>query len=194
MTGVVLSGGQSARMGSDKGLLPYGQQTWARQAFNKLASLQIPVILSVNPQQVPAYQPAFPIHSLITDHLTLAIGGPLKGLLSVHLQLPQEDLFVLACDMINMQVEVLDFLLLAYQQKNPEALIFVNKNQPEPLCGIYSADALNNIHHLYVKQVLHQHSMKYVLDQLDTQYLPVPGKWAFCFNNYNTPEDLAHIG
>ncbi|WP_448634990.1 molybdenum cofactor guanylyltransferase [Pedobacter panaciterrae] len=189
MIGVVLSGGQSLRMGKDKGLLQNGQETWAQQAFAKLSSLLIPVSISVNTQQLPIYQILFSTSSLITDDPALSIGGPLKGILSVHLIYPKEDLLVLACDMINMEVDLLDFLVHRYNDKSADALVFVNEQQPEPLCGIYSAKALDKIYALYMNQELRKHSMKYALDQLDVRYLPVSEKWKAYFDNYNTLSD-----
>nr|WP_294871623.1 molybdenum cofactor guanylyltransferase [uncultured Pedobacter sp.] len=193
MIGVVLSGGQSLRMGKDKGLLQNGQQTWAQQAFAKLSSLQIPVAISVNTLQLPIYQTVFSTSSLITDEPVLSIGGPLRGILSVHLIYPKEDLLVLACDMINMEVDLLDFVVQQYEDKPADALVFMKEKQSEPLCGIYSAKALDKVYALYMNQELHKHSMKYALEQLDACYLPVPKKWKAYFDNYNTISDLNNI-
>jgi len=190
MIGVVLSGGKSIRMGKDKGLLENGQQTWTQQAFTKLLSLQIPVVISVNAEQFTTYQSVFSNSSLITDNPELSIGGPLKGLLSAHLIYPEEDMLILACDMLNMEVDLLDFLFQQYKSKPAEAAVFINEKQPEPLCGIYSSAALRKIYALLMKQELHKHSMKYALDHLDVCYLPVTENWKAYFNNYNSQSDL----
>jgi len=194
MTGVILAGGQSIRMGNDKGLLKYGRQTWAQQALDKLSALQIPVTISVNMQQLSSYQSVFSSHQLVTDSPALAIGGPLKGIMTLHLLYPHEDLFILACDMINMQTDVLAFIFKAYQHHPAEALVLMKEKQAEPLCGIYAAKALSRIYTLYINQELHQHSMKYVLNQLEACYLPVPEKWKTYFNNYNSLSDLNESG
>lgn len=190
MIGVVLSGGQSIRMGKDKGLLENGAQTWAQQASVKLASLQIPVVISVNVTQPPTYQSVFSASLLIADNPVLSVGGPLKGLLSVHLIYPKEDVFVLACDMINMETDLLDYLLQQYKDKSADAFVFINEKHPEPLCAIYSAAALEKIYTLHMNQKLHKHSMKYVLEQLDVRYLHVSKNWKAYFNNYNALSDL----
>ncbi len=59
MTGVILCGGKSTRMGSDKGLMQYQSITWAELAINKLAELNVPVVLSVNEQQYQLYSGRF---------------------------------------------------------------------------------------------------------------------------------------
>src|SRR6478609_4900993 len=104
MIAVVLCGGQSMRMGTDKGLIKQDSITWSELACNKLASLQLPVVLSVNKQQYRAYAAIHQSTLLIQDDDALDIGGPLKGILSVHLQAAEKDLMVLACDMPDMQI------------------------------------------------------------------------------------------
>lgn len=96
MTGVVLCGGASTRMGADKGLLKEEEETWAEIAARKLATLQLRVVVSVNAQQAPIYENIFDREGLITDNADVNFKAPLAGLLSVHLSLPHEDLFVLA--------------------------------------------------------------------------------------------------
>src|SRR5215210_5197976 len=100
MTGVVLCGGQSTRMGTDKGLLQLNGKTWVQHTSDKLSSLQIPVVVSLNKKQPDGYSKIFSSDKLIIDDESLSLKGPLLGLMSVHQQLKQEDLLVLACDML----------------------------------------------------------------------------------------------
>ena len=51
MLGVVLSGGQSSRMGTDKGLIKLESKSWAQIALDKLAAFQIPVVVCVDGKQ-----------------------------------------------------------------------------------------------------------------------------------------------
>ena len=51
MIGVVLCGGQSTRMGSDKGLMKYKSFSFAELAISKLAEFIEQVVLSVNAAQ-----------------------------------------------------------------------------------------------------------------------------------------------
>jgi len=47
MLGIILCGGESSRMGTDKGLLIKDQKTWTRATFEKLELLSIPVKISI---------------------------------------------------------------------------------------------------------------------------------------------------
>ena len=177
--GVVLCGGQSTRMGSDKGLLKQNEFTWSELAFQKLKTLNIPVAVSINPSQENDYQKIFSPEQLIIDQALPNIGGPLLGLLNVHQKFPSHDLLVLACDMINMKTEVLQHLI---SQHSSGITIFKNEKFPEPLCGIYSSEALKKISSL----PLQKSSMMYILEISQTKTIEIKEKWKEYFENKNT--------
>ena len=187
MTGIVLCGGQSIRMGTDKGLLKHEGLTWTELAQSKLSSLKIPVIISVNEQQQAEYTRIFSSETIITDRTDLNIKGPLLGLLSCHLQFPKEDLFVLACDLIDMTTALLHRLYNQYLENKGEAYVFTTEGKLQPLCGIYAASGLKKIHALYVRQELIKFSMMHVLEQLQINTVQVESDEISFFANYNTP-------
>ena len=191
MLGVVLCGGQSTRMGSDKALLKLHSDTWAQIAIDKLSELQLPIIISVNKSQLNNYSSIFSSQQIITDNYSLKIRGPLGGVLSVHFQYPQEDLVILACDMPLMETSLIKELLMQYNtQKASDAFIFTNDGEPEPLCGIYKASALANILHLYKTNQLPKHSMKYILEHISTYSILLPENKKNCFRNFNAHAEL----
>lgn len=193
MTGVVLCGGKSSRMGSDKGLLQQQSLPWAEITANILFDLKLPVVLSVSSQQYPLYKVKFEHLSLIKDEDSLKVHGPLKGIFSVHLQLQAEDLLVLACDMPAMQKEVIGHLIKTSSGKEEEAFVFKNETNAEPLCAIYTSKGLKRIYELYEQGQLKKHSLHYVLDNIVTAYLSIPAEWKEYFSNYNSPEDLKSL-
>ncbi|HTB52169.1 MAG TPA: molybdenum cofactor guanylyltransferase [Ferruginibacter sp.] len=190
MTGVVLCGGQSIRMGTDKGMLQKDATTWAQLAFNKLATLSIPVVLSVNEQQQNTYSNFFNSSSLIIDDTNFNIGGPLHGILSVHTQFPSSDLLVLACDMVAMETVVLRYLYDHALTTNKDAIVFMNAGKIEPLCGFYKTSGLQKIKILYEQGELKRHSMMNVLELLGAHYLEMSDEWVGYFGNYNLPENI----
>ena len=191
MLGVVLCGGQSTRMTSDKGLLTLNEDTWAQISANKLKTLGVQVAISVNRSQVDAYSLIFPREQLVADNDELQIKGPLCGILSVHVQHPEQDLFVLACDMPMMQTDLLTALLVQYQKNIlADSFIYSNDGELEPLCGIYRSKGLARIMHLYLSEQFPKHSMKYMLEQIKVHFTPVPGNRQECFRNFNTRTEL----
>lgn len=188
--GVVLCGGQSTRMGKDKGLLKEGTQTWAQMAAQKLAVFQQPVAVSVNRRQLPAYSTLFSKEQLVPDNDDVAVKGPLLGLLSVHLKFPGNDLLVLACDMKDMSTAVLQNVHHHATQSNHEAFVCATDGKPQPLFGIYTANGLKRLYSLLGAGELKRFSMRHVLAVLNTAYLAVQNEDLPCFNNYNSPDDL----
>lgn len=191
MIGVVSCGGQSTRMGSDKGLLKLQANTWAQTAVDKLNVLELPVVISINEKQQEAYSVIFSPDRLITDDLSLQIRGPVCGVLSVHLRFPKEDLVLLACDMPLMEAALLKELLEQYHHyPSNDAYVFTNDGEPEPFCGIYKSSGLAHILQLHQANQLPKHSMKYMLEHMTTRTIPLPPDKKQCFRNFNAHAEL----
>lgn len=190
MLGVVLSGGQSTRMGTDKGLIRLEARNWAQTASEKLTASNLRVVISVNAAQYDTYATIFPADQLVKDKEELLLKGPLLGVLTVHAAFPDEDLLVLACDMPLMETAVLQQLVDAWQTAAQDACVFSNNHQPEPLCAIYRAAALARISAQHAQQPLARFSMKYLLEQLNVLYLPVQPHQAKAFRNFNAHAEL----
>jgi molybdenum cofactor guanylyltransferase len=191
MLGIILCGGESSRMKSDKGLLTYNAKTWAEMAFETLSSLQIPINISVNEQQFVQYAKVFSQDLLIVDSDLVKIKGPLLGVLSSHIKNEEEDLFILATDTLFMDSNILKELVELYKKDNEhEVFIFTNATEPEPLCGIYTHKGLKKIMALYTNHNLLKHSMKYILSQLNACFVPIKDEYKKGFTNFNTENDL----
>jgi molybdenum cofactor guanylyltransferase len=190
MLGVVLCGGQSSRMGSDKGLLMLNDKTWTQKAIDTLSNFQIPIVISVNKNQHQYYSSIFPTDSLIPDDLSLQLHGPLCGLLSVHLKYPEEDLLILACDMPLIDTELIKDLLMKYSTETADAFIFTKDGEPEPMPGIYRSKGLEYVHQLYSTNQLSRHSLKYMLEHISNYLSPLPADKKDRFRNFNTHAEL----
>lgn len=191
MLGIVLCGGQSLRMGTDKGLLSHQDKLWAQMAADKLSALDLPVKFSVNPSQHETYAGYFGNEHLIVDHSLPDIKGPLLGVLSAHLSNPEEDLFLLACDMLLMEVRLLEKLIHSLKADDSfEAYIFTKDGQQEPLCGIYKVEGLKKIVHLLQTNGLAKHSMKYVLSNLRVCEIAIEDQDYRYFSNFNSHAEI----
>jgi molybdopterin-guanine dinucleotide biosynthesis protein A len=178
-------------MGSDKGLLKPEVKTWAQIATEKLAKLQIPVKLSVNSDQFPAYASLFSSADLIVDDASLLVKGPLLGVLSCHVRYPAEDLFILACDLPLVEISLLHELISAYhQQPSHGAFVFTNDGEPEPLCGIYTSKSLSFILSLLQSGKLVKHSMKNMLDHVTVTSIGLRDDQKKSFTNFNSHAEL----
>ena len=191
MIGVVLCGGQSFRMGTDKGLLKNDTGVWARTAFDKLAAQNIPVKVSVNDNQYSRYADIFSAEELITDDNSFQVRGPLLGMISTHQRYPGDAIFVLACDMLMMEVSILAQLLKTYQeQKDAGACVYTSDGEPEPLCGIYRPESIDSTIRMYESGKLSKHSMKFMLDHINTHKIPLGTDDKKFFRNFNSHAEL----
>jgi len=189
LTGIVFCGGKSLRMGRDKGLLKKGPITWAESAFQKLECLSIKVMISVNETQLETYRHIFPEEFLVIDKPSSVfnVEGPLKGLLSVHQQLPQSDLFIFACDMTDISIPLLWKLKKAFlvDQLNYDHFTYINEGNYEPMCAIYSSRKLDEINKAALNHQLKVFNMKQILFTGKTLGIPVDKSEAAFFTNYN---------
>jgi molybdopterin-guanine dinucleotide biosynthesis protein A len=191
MLGVILCGGQSSRMGQDKGLIQHDGKSWAAITKEKLAALGIHVKLSVNANQYAPYAASFGTETLLADNNKFDVAGPLLGLLSFHDQFPDEDLFLLACDIPAMQVSLLSMLFKQHQAvPGSDAYVFSNNGFIEPMCGIYCVSGLQRIRAQYNRGELSNFSMKRILSGLTTDVTNVPRGHEHYFRNMNTPGDI----
>jgi len=191
MTGLILSGGESSRMGTDKGLLLTGEKTWVEHISEILGTAKIPVYISVNKSNHAAYLKIFQPQSLIIDNDSIPSKGPLLGILSAHIHFPGEDLFVLPCDLQSMNSSLIGKLISHYQ-KHPDAEIvhFTLADEPEPLCAIYTSASLDSILSRIRTGEIKRFSLKYILSQYKTYGIPLSKEESGAFKNYNSPEDL----
>ncbi|MBZ5857371.1 molybdenum cofactor guanylyltransferase [Flavihumibacter profundi] len=192
LQGVVFCGGESQRMGSDKGMLQTDTGTWVQNSVALLSLCALPVIISVNPQQVTQYAEIFPREMLVEDNSRFNMRGPVCGLLSVHEKYAGKDLLILACDMPLMNKDVIQNLIDSYTiNQGYEGYVFIHDNKPEPLCAIYCSKALKRIADQVNSAKLIVKSMKYLISQMNCFYLNIPGEMLDCFRNMNSPDDLA---
>ena len=178
-------------MGSDKGLLIHEAKTWAQTALEKLGVLKIPIKLSVNELQQSEYEKVFKSELLIVDNAALDIKGPLLGVISAHWQNPNDDLFLLACDLPLIDPNLLKELFALYtHSKKYDVYIFTNNREPEPLCGIYTSKALKKVINLQQANKLTRHSMKFILSQLVVCEITLHDNQKVYFRNFNAHADV----
>lgn len=194
MIGLVLCGGQSSRMGADKGLLNLENRSWVEWALKKCKAVHLETFISIRMEQMNSYKHFFSIEHFIQDNESLGYHGPLLGIMSAHKAFPTKDLLVLACDMIEMKEATL-IALLQMQVSNPsyQAYCFMNQGNLEPLAAIYTASGLSKIQDLFLLKDLAKHSMKYVLSVLKTCCIPINPTQQSSFHNFNTPTDLFNL-
>ncbi|GAB4217930.1 MAG: cyclic pyranopterin monophosphate synthase MoaC [Synechococcales cyanobacterium] len=189
--GLVLTGGQSQRMGQDKALLEYRGQPHAQYLYHSLGSLCERVFLSARPQQWQG--------TILADlpHLSDSPPsvGPISGILTALTTYPTVDWLVVACDLAYFRPELVQTLLQHYRS-DAVAICFRNAELgiPEPLCAIYTPKALP----IFQDAIAHERYCPVkILQNSDCDY--VEANNPLDLDNINTPaayaaarQNLAH--
>ncbi len=143
--GLVLAGGRSSRMGTDKAALVHPDgRTLARRCYDLLedAGCETVVLSLRHDQELP---PGF---SDLEDVVVArdpegANQGPLAGMISSMKLHPDADWLVLACDLPRLDPATLNHLI--FSKRSNEAFLSYRSEfdgLPEPLCALYAAGAL----------------------------------------------------
>lgn len=130
INGLILSGGQSSRMGEEKRLLNYHGQSQEVYLYNMLKPFCTEVFVSINVHQ----ESSLPF---IRDTF-IEINSPMVGILSAFQQNPDTAWLVIACDMPYIKAETITELL-DKRDATKKATAFENPQEhfPEPLITIY---------------------------------------------------------
>ncbi|MFT6872934.1 MAG: molybdopterin-guanine dinucleotide biosynthesis protein A [Roseivirga sp.] len=174
--GLILMGGQSLRMGSDKAFVEYRNQTLLKHCLAQLEGLTSEVFLSVNADQFEILHGQF---NCIQDHYPDK--GPMGGILSA-LETLNKDLIVLAVDMPEINHEMLSRIV----SKGNKVRAYQNQeNQWEPLPSFWPKTITKTLYSYFAK------------DQLSLNgFLKIHGEAVISnvnsdsFKNLNRPSDL----
>ena len=182
--GVALCGGQSTRMGRDKGMLPDEDKTWAEKISEHFEFFNLSYVLSVNPVQVSEYAKIFEPSLLLTDENIAA--GPLRGILSVHKKIPENDLLVIACDLLNMRRDIIAELLEIYKQHmDYDFISYKSEDGFEPLLSIYKSKSLKEIFTNVLYGQINRFDLQTILYKGKTYSIPLKEEYKEYFENFN---------
>ena len=141
-SGIILAGGQSKRMGQDKGLVKYKGKLLVEYAIDLLTPFCESVVISAN-------NPKYETFGLPVIHDEKKNIGPVGGLLASLSKSKYDYNIVLSCDMPFLNSAAVD--LLIKNTKEASCYIPVHNKGIEPLFGIYNrsfihtlSDAANN--------------------------------------------------
>jgi molybdenum cofactor guanylyltransferase len=166
LVGLLLCGGESKRMGTDKGLMKQGNKTWAETIYYQLQSLVETTLISINSTQIETYKELFPSQNQIMD-VDFQVKGPLAGILSVYQQYNHNDFIVLACDMIDIKTNLLQEIITIYNSRQDEdfdAFVFQTEQGIQPLAAIYTSKLLEKVYNLVLNRQLRKMSLKHILE------------------------------
>ena len=182
VTGIVLAGGKSSRMGRDKAFLEYQQQPLISYTLQALAPLTQEVLLVANDQKYAVFGKAC-IPDLLPD--TGPVGGIYTGLSHSKTELN----LVLACDTPLVNPSLLG-LLLQHANDSYEVVQVATLEKRMPLIALYKKSCASKL-----KDCLEsgERRLQKVVRQLHTKTLLLAPSMARLTLNINSPEDLKRL-
>ncbi len=136
ITGIVLSGGQSSRMGKDKALMKVGTKSIIEIMIDKLKPFCNEILISAD--EIDKYsQFRFKV---VRDKFKNS--GPLAGIYSSLLESNTEKNFIISCDLPLVSQNIIENLTTTESTK--EIILPVTGEKYHQLCGVYSKSVLEN--------------------------------------------------
>jgi molybdopterin-guanine dinucleotide biosynthesis protein A len=185
VTGIILAGGQSRRMGRDKAFLPFGKGLLIERVIEVVQQVTADVILITNtPERYRRF--GLPMFSDVIAEAG-SLGGIYTGLVSA--KTPYS--LCLACDMPFVKPTFLR--LLCRTAAEADVVIPRNAEDFQPLCAVYSQVCRDPIRHkievgqLKITGFFDQVRVRVIDGDLLTRYDPTD----VMFFNANTPEEYA---
>lgn len=183
VTGVILAGGSSTRMGSNKALLPYQGGTFIESIHRRMAALFREVIVVTNTPDLFRFMPCPKVADVIPG-----LGG-LSGIHAALRHTGAEHVFVVACDMPSVSGDLVRCMVA--MREGHDAVVPESGSGLEPLCAVYGRGALPAIEEALrsgcgkVVSILSKIRVKTL--SRDEVSLVDPGFRSF--RNINTPDD-----
>lgn len=183
ITGIILSGGKSSRMGTEKGLVNYKGKALIEYSVEALSSFCDHLLISSG-NDAYSYL-GLPI---IPDEIPNC--GPIGGIYSCMKAFPSDIYLVASCDVPHIDSQVFKHLLESLGEF--QAVIPIDsKGKKQPLVACYSSDCFP----VFQKELQEgKLKMMKLLSKLDVYYQPIRqqenGLSSNLFFNANTPEDL----
>jgi molybdenum cofactor guanylyltransferase len=185
LQGLILAGGRSVRMGTDKSNIHWHQKPQKEYLYELLQNTGIQSFISCREEQKEELK-VFP--TLSDSFLNL---GPMGAILSAFRENPSVAWLVIACDLPFFDKNCLNFLI---QNRNPSSVATAYKSPtseegfPEPLVAIWEPKAYQHLLRFLGQGIS---CPRKVLINSDTHLLDAPNtNW---LTNVNTPEEKEEV-
>ena len=183
-TGIILAGGKSSRMGTDKGMLELDGKPLITYAFEALSEICGNILISSSSESYKSFG-----HQVIADEIPGI--GPIGGIYSALRKSKTEKNIVLSCDL-----PFVSKALLGYIMKNAPgyqvAVPWFGGQHYEPLCAFYSLSMIEKI-----ESYIHNGNYKLpdLFEEIKINRLVINNELEFykesLFLNVNSKHDLA---
>lgn len=186
VTGVLLAGGKSRRMGADKRFLTVGEGTLLERSCTVLSEIfeRVSIVIAQDSEALEAPIPV--LRDLIPD------GGSLGGLYTGLQHAPTTHIFLAACDMPFLHAGLVEYMV--DKKDDVDVVLAYWNGRPQPTHAVYSRNCLSVVEQLIQSRNLKIQSLVAnptlrvrLVTEEEIRTIDVEGR---SFLNVNTPSDL----
>ena len=182
ITGIVLAGGKSSRMGSDKGLLTINDKTFVEHVIVAMKPLVDKIIIVSNNKDYDQFG-----YRRVDD--SIKDSGPLAALYSGLKHSETEFNLVLSCDIPMIKTEILKKLVDA-DLENHEVVQIESNTKTMPLIAMYKKQCMHKCLELLQQG---ERRLRVAVNELKTKTIIIDAEFDQFVKNVNTKEDLKTI-
>ena len=193
-TGIILSGGKSSRMGTDKALLKLGDESITERMTKLMKSIFNEVFIVTNTPDDYRYL-RVPLYEDIHKHK-----GPLSGIHSGLVHSSTNKNFFISCDLPLVSAELIKYIIEFKSDKSIRYCFAHGRSHY--LTGVYSKDLIPEIENLFAsnpddsEKKSEQFSIRNLINKVDAETIYVEDLSFYSDNlffNLNTPEDFEYL-
>lgn len=180
ISGIVLAGGKSSRMGTDKGLLELNGKTFIEHVLSALIPVVDTVFIIANNGSYHKF--GYPVYEDIIKDC-----GPMGGIYTGLVKSTTSKNIIVSCDIPFITTKTLSDIILG--AGNAEIAVPEHGGKLEPLCAIYTKGCIERFGQLLEKK---EWKMQEALKYFNTTKVQFPEKKEFekNFININTPQEF----
>lgn len=182
ITGIILSGGKSSRMGTDKGFLIYEEKPFIQHSIDALKPLVSEIIIVSN-------NPDYDVFGLKRIEDVIENSGPVAGIYSGLKHSKTEYNIVLSCDVPLITSEILRKLIVAVDGVS-EVIQIESDGKNMPLIALYNKQCEPTFLKLFHAGEL---KLQYAINQFKVKTVTLNIEDELFTRNINTPEELKDI-
>ncbi|GAA4811313.1 molybdenum cofactor guanylyltransferase [Litoribaculum gwangyangense] len=182
ITGIILAGGKSSRMGTDKGFLLWNDEPFIKHVIDALKPLVEEII-------IVSSNPAYDMFGFIRIEDKIKNAGPLAGVYSGLNASKTEYNVILSCDIPLINSEVLN-ILIHNVNDNSEIIQVESNGKKMPLIAIYKTACKDLFFNLLRKG---EKRLQFAVNQFKAKTITLDKELDFFTKNINTQQDLKAI-
>ena len=182
VTGIVLAGGKSSRMGEEKGLVMYQGKPMIEHVITVLDSVCDFIIISSNSDYYNHLS-----NVIVND--SILDSGPGSGIAAALQKSTTEVNVIVPCDMPNLNANFINYLVPYLDEFDGVVPVFENKI--EPLCAVLNKGCFSAVNDCLERGIL---KLSEIYKTININYVEIygdePGFNRDLFKNYNSPKDF----